>query len=225
MGKSKWPMVLVAMVTTGCSAASRPARMPAARETPEPALASKPADASPVTSTFRSAEPAPYRVVSTKDVSITGRSRSMLRVVIQDKNASAEQVHAALLEAAKADGAEKVMVAAYWPGDDTTSIYSAGRLEWGKDGRGWDSSDYIGPDGRFDQATLAQRTGETKFGLSEEERMALYKEFVRVEDTTEGQATDDAKKRLARQHGLTLHQLYEIAGEGLRKDWPFPARQ
>jgi hypothetical protein len=163
-------------------------------------------------------------VVSSKDVNIGRWSRTVVRVVIQDKNASAEQVHAALLEAARSDAADKVTVFAYWPGDDTTFIYTAGRLEWGKDGRSWDGSEFLGPNGRFDQATLAQRTGETKFGLSEEERMALFREFVRVEDATEGQATDDAKNRLARQHGLTLHQLYEIAGEGLRKDWPFPPR-
>jgi len=103
-----------------------------------------PADLAPAT-------PAPYRVASTKDVSIAGRSRTELRVVIQDRNASGESVHAALLEAANNDGADKVMVFAYWPGDDTTSMYTAGRLEWGKDGRAWDGSDYIGPDGRFDQ--------------------------------------------------------------------------
>ena len=166
MSRAKWAIVILAVVAApvylaGCASGTpsddtaslgKAVPVDAAPATPAPRAAeTAPADAAPATAAPRSAEPAPYRVVSTEDVSIAGRSRTSLRVVIQDKNASAEQVHAALLEAAKTDSADKVMVFAYWPGDDTTSMYTAGRLEWGRDRRGWDGSDYIGPEGRFDQ--------------------------------------------------------------------------
>jgi len=67
-----------------------------------------------------------------------------------------EQVHAALLDAAKnRTSADAVMVFGYWPADDPSSVYTAGRLEWGRDGEGWCRDDRVPEDGKFDPGQIA----------------------------------------------------------------------
>jgi len=97
-----------------------------------------------------SAKPAPYHVVSVSDASFAGRHRVALRVVIEERSASPAQIHAALLDACRAQqDADAVMAFGYWPGDDIGSAFTAGRLEWAKDGQGWDGNTPSGADGIF----------------------------------------------------------------------------
>ena len=98
--------------------------------------------------------PARYQVVKVEDYSFAGRSRLSLRVVILHPNPSWEQVQSALLAAARSYPADAVLVFGHWPGDDTDSLYTAGRLEWGKNGYGWAGDKYLGPTGKFDPGSV-----------------------------------------------------------------------
>jgi hypothetical protein len=92
----------------------------------------------------------PYRIVKMEDMTFAGRRRVSLRVVIQNRKATPQQVHAALLDAAKGQNAVAVMAFGYWPGDNTNSFYTAGRLEWGPGGQGWANDDRVPLGGKFD---------------------------------------------------------------------------
>lgn len=95
-------------------------------------------------------EPAPYRVLETEDVSTPWQQRARLRVRIEDKRASPVAVREALRAAAERCAAPDVMVFGYWPGDDERGTFTAGRLEWSRDVKGWDGDSGIPVDGIFD---------------------------------------------------------------------------
>jgi hypothetical protein len=113
--------------------------------------------------------PAPYAILAIEDFSLAGRHRVSLRVLIQDRSATNEAIRAALLEAAQRQDADAVMAFAYWPGDNWTSAYTAGRLEWGKNGGGWASTTRLPTDGSFDAGErpfTATRTAELQQGTA-----------------------------------------------------------
>jgi hypothetical protein len=93
---------------------------------------------------------ASYDVVLGYDESVPGRSRASFRVSIANSHATSRQVRASLTDAAKRSSATAVMVFGYWPGDDVSGAYTAGRLEWSRDGRNWSGDGRLPSGGRFD---------------------------------------------------------------------------
>jgi hypothetical protein len=91
----------------------------------------------------------PYTILETEDFSLIGRRRVSLRVLIQDRNATDAQVRTALLDAAVKQDADAVLAFGYWPGDDWRSSYTAGKLEWGKNGGGWASTARLPVEGSY----------------------------------------------------------------------------
>ncbi len=95
-------------------------------------------------------------------------------------------------------------------------------------------------DVRLSQLTAPQ---EERFGLSEDKRKQIFREYVRAEDraSNEGNAThpndfmkayevslilqEEYKVALAEKEGITRDQLKDILTEGLQKQWPLPAMQ
>ncbi len=94
-------------------------------------------------------EPPSYKILETEDFSLAGRRRVSLRVLIEDRDATDEQVRIALLDAAMSHDADAILAFGYWPGDDWRSFYTAGKLEWGKNGGGWASSTTLPVGGSF----------------------------------------------------------------------------
>jgi len=94
--------------------------------------------------------PVQYSVVETEDLGSAGRMRISVRVIIEDKNASNQQIKLALLDVARKQNADAVMAYGFWPGDDWSWIQTAGRLEWGKNGTGWSPDSSIPAEGKFD---------------------------------------------------------------------------
>jgi hypothetical protein len=92
----------------------------------------------------------PHRVVGVEDNSLGGRKRTSIRIVFDDKGVSGSRVHATMLKVARLYNPDAAFVFGYWPGDDWKGLYTAGRLEWGKDGKGWSSGDHVPADGKFD---------------------------------------------------------------------------
>jgi predicted RNA-binding protein Jag len=92
----------------------------------------------------------PYRVVGVEDNSIGGRKRTSVKIAVEDKSATPEQVHSTLLKVARSYSGDAVFVFGYWSGDDWRGTYTAGRLEWGKGGQGWSSGDRVPAEGKFD---------------------------------------------------------------------------
>jgi hypothetical protein len=94
------------------------------------------------------------------------------------------------------------------------------------------------------QLSTKTETTETKFGLSEAERIRIWQDMVRAEDRAQEEALqvypdmapyDEFQKlydelaskymsELAQREGLTLEQLDEIDFEAFSKDWPIPQR-
>jgi len=93
------------------------------------------------------------------------------------------------------------------------------------------------------QITQLGAKPEERFGLSEEERKQIWKEFVSAEDRATEEAleeypkefekqvemerrlNDDYKNKLAEKYELTREQLQEISVEAVEKDWPFPKKE
>ncbi len=89
--------------------------------------------------------------------------------------------------------------------------------------------DELRPTIRINPRQLAQLGAkpEERFELSEAKRIQIWNEIIKVEDRTSYSRSlmGEAKNELARKYGLTRRQLDMIAGEGLRKDWPFPKQK
>jgi hypothetical protein len=92
----------------------------------------------------------PYTVLEKEDFDLLGRHRVSLKVRIEDRSATDAQVKGALLDIATKQDADAVLVFGYWPGDDWHDFYTAGTLEWGKNGRGWASTTELPINGSFD---------------------------------------------------------------------------
>ena len=90
-----------------------------------------------------------YEVVETKDYSLPNRRRLSIKVVINDRRTDYDLIQAMLLDVARSQNADAVLAYAYWPGDDWQDLYTAGMLEWGKNGRGWASNSHILSKGEF----------------------------------------------------------------------------
>lgn len=94
----------------------------------------------------------------------------------------------------------------------------------------------------FDDRQLTQLYAkpETRFQLTESERVAIFQEIVRAQDRARTEAerrypfqfvkqaeeqdrlTELYLKNLAEKYGLTRNELREIANEGIKKGWPLP---
>lgn len=72
------------------------------------------------------------------------------------------------------------------------------------------------------EATM--RPAEDRFGMSEEQRLAIWNEIVLDGDRAiaRGDLTRSYRDVLARKHNLTRDQIEEIADEGMEKNWPLP---
>jgi hypothetical protein len=73
-------------------------------------------------------------------------------------------------------------------------------------------------------ANLRFERGDVRFGLTELQRMAVWREKVWAEDRAddEGVARDRYFGTVANRHGLTIAQLLEISDEALLENWPLP---
>jgi hypothetical protein len=91
-----------------------------------------------------------YDVVETKDYSLISRRRISVKIVTKDMNADFDEIRAMLLAVALKQHAHAVLAYAYRPGDDWQERYTAGMLEWGKNGHGWASTTHLPPEGKFD---------------------------------------------------------------------------
>jgi hypothetical protein len=82
------------------------------------------------------------------------------------------------------------------------------------------------PEIRVNESNIqaAMYPAEEKFGISEEERLAIWNEIVLGGDraTAHGDVTRSYRDVLARKHNLTREQIEEIADEGMEKNWPLP---
>ena len=119
------------------------------------------------------AQPASFQIVQSRDVSIPGRRRTELRVVLTGSAKSMAQVEATLREASwRFSASDAVMVFGYWPGDDTTGPFTAGRYD-----SGWAPGDpaeftpgillAVEPTSKLSQRDRQTRAQETERGKEE----------------------------------------------------------
>lgn len=91
-----------------------------------------------------------YEVVESEDFDLAGRRRISIKVVIKGYDAGSDRVRNTLLNVARNQNADAVLVFAYGPGDDWQGPYTLGKLEWGRNGGGWASSAKLPTDGVFE---------------------------------------------------------------------------
>ncbi len=92
---------------------------------------------------------APYTVMDSQHYAIGQYDHIEIRLMLQQRGLSDDQIHDALLDAARKYPGPLVVVFGYWPGDDWHSLYSAGKLVWSKDGHGWDREERLSASGDF----------------------------------------------------------------------------
>ena len=240
MGEGRWAIVLAVVVVVAAVGCGAPAREgvetePAPRAlVPTPhdgtaAPAPRPSAASPGHEEDRAVATPHYQVIGEETYDAPVKTQVVLKILVPGDTSEAS-LDALLRELYSSVAARRGYK--YHNTPTNVFVYAFTSREFAESGMGqWiamlaktrsDSE----PKVSFNEAQLAQRsaTPEAKFGLSEDERKEFFKEIVRVEDETEGRATDDAKERLAEEYGVTRQQLDEIGVEGVLKDWPFPPR-
>lgn len=158
----------------------------------------------------------PYRVVGVEDNSIGGRKRTSVKIAVEDKSATPEQVHSTLLKVARSYGGDAVFVFGYWPGDDWRGMYTAGRLEWGKDGKGWSSSDQVPADGKFDTGDLKSNARGTSRDKVNQRGTSEANENAHQQNATESDSRKLLRQKLQRLDGKVLHDLEDIILQSIK---------
>jgi hypothetical protein len=145
----------------------------------------------PSVTTQTSAISASYKIIKTEDVSIPGRKRASVSILIQDKNAAMDNIRAALTDASKKQNAVVVMAFAYWPGTDLNSVYSAGKLVWSSDGKGWTSDEQLPSDGQFEGKPYPKESPKKSVAsLPEPKRREIFYKIGEAEDKAQNEAEE-----------------------------------
>jgi hypothetical protein len=120
---------------------------------------------------------------------------------------------------------------------------------------GWKPAPRTAPPPQAPAPVTTSESEDSRFGLSEDKRRAVYQEMLRAEDHAQveaehrypppgpgaptdrwqraaetreqfrNQAEEEDKNAIAKHYGLTAEQLKAIGKEGFERNWPRPARR
>jgi hypothetical protein len=105
------------------------------------------------------------RIVEEKNFDLPELRRKALKIVIGDRKSDTETLRSALLEVAKRQDADTVMVYGFLSGEDPDKAFPAGILEFGKNGRNWCNRSTLPPDGVF-QPREAHQEGNSRISTA-----------------------------------------------------------
>jgi hypothetical protein len=149
-----------------------------------------------------------------------------VKIVLEFRETDSGIIQAMLLDLARSQNADAVLVYAYWPGDDWQNAYTLGMLEWGRNGVGWASDTQLPADGMFhpgEHSVAITEAGARKNGMTDTD-LSIYKSFVYgvfVPSMTKLEKIFKLAKNMnpndLDMQSLSIYQLYKEVDDGFTR--------
>lgn len=162
-----------------------------------------------------------YSIVVPRDIT-EEELKSTLAQIIKDKSTENTDI-------------DEIVVFSWYFKDSVGQSIAMGSAEWCPNGEWGELPPEIAEGNNrdtykivFTNINIQAYEDETKFGLTEEERMqAFYKlvilqDSIPLDDPEWEEKNDESYEIIADKYGITRDQMFEIGVEGVTKGWPMP---
>ena len=171
-----------------------------------------------------------YRIVEREDLSYADVSRYQFRVRVESPQTESQLQAICRTIIASQPGAQSANAVAflfYLPGTDTRGFFTAGQGVFAADGK-WENAGHSDKTAR-DTYRLVVEVGScmarpqilpVEPARPEHHRQLIFYCLVKAQD--DGVGDEDAYRIVARQYGLSVDDVREIAIQGVTSGWPMP---